>query len=354
MAERCSCLDVARAAGVSPATVSLVLNDRRHVAIPEPTRERVREAAKKLGYRPNRLASSLLRGRTQTVGVVLPSLASSYVANLAEGIQAAAWDRDHRVLLAHTRYEPDVEARQLDLLLDHQVDGVIIITGERTIGDLPRRLDTLARAGVPCVVADEASVAERVDCVVSDDLAGARQAVTHLIELGHKRIAHLGAGQLTSSARDRLAGYRAALAEAGLPCQRCWIAGERYLDGDPAGVMRQLLASASPPTAVFAANDRLLAESLPMLRSLSLRIPEDLALVGYADYDFAAYLGFTTVDQQPREMGRQALLRLLERIADPSLKPLVHRLAPRLVVRSSSGARPLPAEAHPPTATPNA
>jgi LacI family transcriptional regulator len=330
-------LAVAQAAGVSPATVSLVMNDRREIVLSQATRERVRAVAARMGYRPNYLARSLLRGRTQTVGVILPSLASSFVAQIAEGIQAVAWERNHRVLLSHTRHTPEIEARQLALLLEHQVEGVVIVTGEMTLAELPARLDTLAKARLPTVVVDEDSVADRVDCVVSDDERGSRMAAEHLLRLGHRRIGMVGAGDLTSSARARLVGYRKALETWGIRFDASLVCGRTYLQDDGVSVLSILLALPAPPTAILAANDRRLAEGLPWLSKRGIRVPQDLALVGYANYDFAAYLGLTSVDQHPQILGRRAMTRLLQRIDKPQLKPRLFKEVPELVVRQSSG-----------------
>lgn len=331
-------LDVAHAAGVSPATVSLVLNGRTHIALSPATRQRVREAAERLGYRPNLLARSLNRGRSQTIGVVLPSLASSYVARIAEGIQTEARVHDHRMLLAHTRHDEQIETQQLELLLQHKVEGVVLVTGETTLPGLAGRLAMLDRAGVPCVVVDDRTHADRVDCVVSDDRLGAMLAVRHLIAGGHRRIAHLSAGTRTSTARDRLEGYKAALREAGLRFSRARVVGSSYLLGESPRALEEMLDSSEPPTALFAANDRRLAELMPLLKARGLRIPADLALVGYADYDFAGYLDLTSVDQDPTGLGRVALCRLLERIAEPRLGPKLFQLPVRLVPRGSSAA----------------
>lgn len=339
---------VAQAAGVSPATVSLVMNDRRDIVLSQATRERVRAVASRLGYRPNYLARSLLRGRTQTIGVILPSLASSFVAHIAEGIQAVAWEQNHRVLLSHTRHDPEIEAGQLALLLEHQVDGVVVVTGEKTLAELPARLDCLAKAQVPTVVVDEASVADQVDCLVSDDERGARMAVEHLLRLGHRRIGMIGAGDLTSSARARLAGYRTALETWGVRFDASLVCGRTYLQDNGIAGLSALLTLSPPPTAIFAANDRRLAEGLPWLRERGITVPRDLALVGYANYDFAAYLGLTSVDQHPQILGRRAMSRLLQRMAKPQLKPGLFKEVPELVVRQSSGVTGLPGG---PTAT---
>lgn len=329
--------DVAREAGVSPATVSLVLNGRTNVSLSPATRERVTAVAQRLGYRPNQVARNLLRGRTQTIGVILPTLASSFVAQIAEGIQAAAGDHQHQVLLAHTRHDREFEARQLELLLQHRVDGILLVAGEATLPQLPEHLDTLARRPVPIVVVDDRTHRDRVDCVVSDDRTGAAAAVTHLISAGHRRIGFLGAGEGSSSARDRLAGYRTALRQAGIAFDPTLVAGRSYLDDESAKAAATLLDRRNRPTALFAANDRRLAEALPVLDRLGLRVPEDLALVGYANYDFSAYLGLTSVEQGPGQLGRVALQRLLQRIEDSSLKPLQILEPVHLVIRRSCG-----------------
>ncbi|MBL9174867.1 MAG: LacI family DNA-binding transcriptional regulator [Verrucomicrobiales bacterium] len=337
--------DVARAAGVSPATVSLVMNGRTHIALSESTRARVRDAAERLGYRPNQVARNLLTGRTRTLGLLLPSLASSFVARIADGVQREAGDRDQHVLLAHTRRDPAFEQRQIEMLLQHQVEGLVIVASEETLPSLESRLDVLEQAGVPCVVIDDHTHVDRVDCVVSDDRQGAEAAVAHLIHAGHRRIAHWGAGDATSSARDRLGGYRTALRRARIPFSASLVLGDSFRSAPAPEVVRQWLARRNPPTALFAANDRHLAECLPVFRDLRIRIPEDLALVGYANYDFAAYLDLTSVDQDPTALGKAATRRLLDRIASPRMKPSRMDLPTRLVVRGSSTVVPIPVPA---------
>lgn len=329
-------LDVAREAGVSPTTVSLVLNNRTQVALAPSTRQRVAEVAARMGYRPNHLARSLLTGRTQTLGVIIPSLASSFVARIVEGIQLEAGTRDQRILLSDTRHNPQTEGAQLELLLQHAVDGVLLVTGESTLHCLPERVRRLRSAEIPCVVIDDRSRAAQADCVVSNDRAGAELAVQHLIELGHRRIGHIAAGAATSTARDRLAGYRQALRRAGLPGRPEWVAGNSFNPDGAKDALENLMSLPEPPTAVFAANDRLWAEATVAVQPAVRRRLQKLAVVGYANYDFAAYLGISSVDQSPCELGKAALRRLLDRIATPSLPPSCIELPVQLVIRGSS------------------
>jgi LacI family transcriptional regulator len=348
LARKLSGNDVARAAGVSQTTVSFVLSGRTDITIPEATRERVRRVARELGYRPNGVARSLARGCTQTIGVIVPRVDSTFCGQIAQGIQEACIESDYRVLLAHTLHRPEVEARQVDLLLEHRVDGLICVADEWTIGDLPRRVSGVLGEHVPCVVIDDRSLADRVDCVVSDDDHGARLAVRHLLALGHRRVAHLGAGEWTSPARDRASGYRAAMQEAGVEVDEALVVGRSFSMHGAAEAMGALLDRPNPPTAIFAANDRLAAEAVEAIEGRGLRVPEDVAIVGYADMEVAHYLKLTTVHQGTLQMGRLAVRRLLRRIAEPGLAPEVLSLPTRLVVRRSCGAGAPPAVAAPP------
>jgi LacI family transcriptional regulator len=330
--------DVARAAGVSVATVSLVLNDRRNVVLSERTRDRVREAARRLGYLPNRVAQSLIQGRTRTVGVLLPSLASSFVARIADGIETAAAAAGLGLLLANSRHDPESEDRQLGILLGQRVEGVVLVAGEGTVSTLGKRLERLQQSATPFVVVDDETHGHRGDCVVSDDRQGMDLAVAHLASLGHRRIAHLGAGSITSSALARLDGYRAAMARLRLRVDRDWIEGDAFRSADPAASLMRLLRARRPPTAVVAANDRHLAEALPTLRAAGIGVPGDLSLVGYANYDFASYLDLTSVEQDPEVIGAKAFGQLLSRITDGPSKPARIRVPVRLIVRSSTQA----------------
>lgn len=338
MARKPSGADVARAAGVSQTTVSFVLSGRSDIAIPEATRERVRQVARKLGYRANGVARSLSRGRTQTIGVIVPRLDSSFCGQIAQGIEDACIEANFHVLLAHTMHRPEVESRQIELLLEHRVDGLIRVVDEWTIAELPRSVEELVAEQVPCVLIDDRSRAGRVDCIVSDDVQGARLAVRHLLDLGHRRIAHVGAGDRTSTARDRAAGYREALGEAGIEVDEDLIVGRSFSMHSTAESVKSLCALSDPPTALFCANDRLAADTIQAFEEWGLGVPEDRAVVGYADMEFAHYLRLTSVHQHSERMGRLAVERLLRRIADSELAPETVVVPTRLVVRKSCGA----------------
>lgn len=338
MAKRPSTTDVARLAGVSQTTVSFVLNNRMDIAIPDVTRQRVLEAARNLGYRRNSLARSLVRGCTQTIGVIVPRMDNSFAAQIVQGIQEACAESEYRVLLAHTLHKPEVEAHQVELLLEYRVDGLICVCDEWTITDLPKWLDVVLADGLACVLVDDRSLASRVDCIVSDDLRGSLLAVRHLMELGHRRIGHLAAGTRTSTARDRTAGYRQALETAGLPVDERLIIGQSYRMDNTRDTMHALLDLEEPPTAVFAANDIKAADAVHAIEERGLRIPHDVALVGYANLLLAHYLHLTSMDQHAQELGHRAARRVLQRIDDPDMQAEEIRMPTELVVRHSCGA----------------
>lgn len=342
MSKKPGALDVARRAGVSLTTVSFVMNSRMDKSIPASTRERVLNAARELGYRPNALVRGLVRGKTQTIGVLVPRLDSSFHATIVQGIQEVCNAQDYRILLADSQHDPDLEARQIYLLLEHRVDGLLsVAVAEGGIAPQTARwLKTVKTEGLPFVVVDDRTLASEVDCVVTDDFAGAKLAVGHLLRLGHRRIAHLSAGSGMTSARDRHAGYRAALESAGIAYDDSLVAGDSYFmkPEDLQKPIRTLLELPEAPTALFAANDDLAAEAYQFVRRQGGSIPTDLALVGYGNTEVGRFLGLTTVHQEPLQMGRQAAERLFARLIDFSLAVEESVLPTRLILRESCGA----------------
>lgn len=329
--------DVARRAGFSRTTVSYVLNGRSDVTIPEPTRARILLAAEELGYRRNGIARSLVRNRTQTLGVVVPSLQSSFHAEIVNGIQEVCSRNEFRMLLAYSLDDPRGELEQVRLLLENRIEGLINVGSWRTQDCSGEILGEVLAEGVPCIVVDDCPAGGLVDCVISDDRNGTAAAMRHLLERGHRRIGHLSGGTRAVPARLREEGYREALAAAGILFDPALVIGWSFSSPDAAQWMEQLLRLPEPPQAVFAANDRLAAEAVVAIRENGLRVPNDVAVVGYGEQPEARYLGLTTVDQAPREMGVRAAERLFARIAEPELPPETIVIPTRLVVRQSCG-----------------
>lgn len=331
-------IDVARAVGLSRTTVSYVLNNRQDVSIPESTRKRVMKAATELGYRPNNVARSLVSGRTSIIGTIVPVLEDSFTAEVVNGIQEECERHQYRVLLAYSRNDPDTEREQAHLLVENRAEGLICYPGYRSLTKTDRWLAEMLKHRIPCVIVDEHTSRLPVDYVVSDDRQGAITAVAHLIGLGHRRIAHLSAAGHGTPARERLEGYRKALVTAGLEVKEELIVGHSFDPASVAPAMEKLLSLSPLPTALFAANDYLAAAAIEVLSCRSLRVPEDMAVVGFSNFRLAEYLRLTTVRRSPREMGRRAAGRLFAQLANPDLRAEGIVIPTELVIRQSCGA----------------
>lgn len=328
--------EVAGRARVSPTTVSHVLNATRFVS--EEIRARVLAAMAELGYQPNAVARSLRRGRTHTLGLILPDSANPYFAELGREIEAAAFARDHSVVLCNTEGDERRERVYLDLLARRQVDGLLYVPA----GDRADVLRGLLQRPLPVVLVDRDLAGVPVDVVLSDKRGGARLATRHLIMLGHRRIGCIGGPSSLAMSGQRLQGYRDALAEAGLPVDERLILRGDYRPQSGWVAARSLLALSDPPTAIFAANDLMAIGVLRAAGELGRRVPADLAVVGFDDIELASYTTppLTTVSQSAGEVGRAAVELLLARLAEPARPPLRRTLETRLVVRASCGNRP--------------
>ncbi len=329
--------DVAKRAGVSRATVSYVLNGRMDMMIPEETRARVRQAAMDLSYRSNRLADGILRGRTRLLGVVVPHLYNSFYSRILQGIHEECDSHGYSVLLAHSDNDPTAEQRRVGLLVEYRVEGLICVTFPRKAAEEVAWASEARGSRFPCVLLDHLAVDDLMDGVVSEDVAGARNAVEHLIGLGHRRIGHLRGDQRVGTGVNRYRGYSEALQGAGIPFDPRLVAGDHFLTKEGRDCMQALLDLEDPPTAVFAANDDIAEGALETLGVRGWNIPGDLALVGYGNLEASRGFGLTTVDQDPPEMGRQAVRCVLARLEGDVIEPQRVVVPTQLIVRRSCG-----------------
>jgi len=334
--------DVAEKAGVSIKTVSNVVNERPFIA--EETRERVRQAIDALGYQPNLVARSLRKSPVGVMALALPNLANTYFSDIGVEIIAAAAAQSYTVLLDHTGGSRENEILIAHGLRQHLIDGVILNADSLTLDDLRTE-----RIPLPLVLLGEHLYGAPWDHVVIDNMAAARQATAHLLRLGRRRVAFINMFEAelarmgesyTGPSRFRLAGYSAALAEAGLAVDPSLLLAFPIPDR-AAGVaaVKTLLALARPPDAIFCFNDLLALGALRGLYDAGLRVPEDVAVVGIDDIEESAYAtpSLTTISPDKRAIAWRAVELLIDRIQGRRTGPPERFELPfRLIEREST------------------
>jgi DNA-binding LacI/PurR family transcriptional regulator len=325
--------DVAQLAGVSHQTVSRVLHDSPAVR-PE-TRARVLEAMKELDYRPNSAARALVTGRTRTLGVISFDTTLYGPASTVLGIERAAHDAGYFIIIVSLPSLTHESVRgALDRLRDRGVDGIVVIAPQETAADALRGL----APGVP-VVAAEAGPGDAIPVAEVDQVAGARLATEHLLELGHRGVAHIAGPDDFMEAQERIAGWRAALAGAGIAAPTPYVGDWSARAGYELG--QRLLQEQPEATAVFAANDPMALGLLRAMRERGLSAPEDVSVVGFDDVPEAEYFSppLTSIRQDFDEIGRRSLGLLLEQMKrrdGARERPRRFVVAPELVVRQST------------------
>ena len=322
--------DVARTAGVSPATVSRVFSGRNSVAAP--TRDRVVAVAVEMGYRPNVLARSLSRQTSDMVAVLLPDLTNPFFAELVKGVQAAALEQGIITLICNTEGDPALERIHLDGLASRQVRHVIVI-GLR----LDRaRIQVYMRQGLTFIALDRPMRNLSSVRVESDNRTGARLAVEHLVALGHRRIAHIAGPADVALSRERRRGYVDALDAARLPHDDDLVVESDFSEPGGAEAYTELVARRVEHSAVFAADDLIAMGTLSAARVAGRSVPEDLSVVGFDDALPARYAvpPLTTVRQDAVAMSRQAVDAISISDGNRSRRRLVVPVS--LVVRGST------------------
>ncbi|ABG03799.1 transcriptional regulator, LacI family [Rubrobacter xylanophilus DSM 9941] len=320
--------DVARRAGVSPATVSRVLNGVPTVG--EEHRRRVLRAIEELGYRPNRLASNLRRQKAEMIGVVVSDIENPHFTGMVRAVEDAAYRKGYRVLLCNTDETPQKQRSYLEVLAAERVLGVILSPSDPEDEEIGELLDL----GIPVVAFDRTVADPRADAVVVDNVGGVRAATRRLVAAGHERIGFVGGSEGIETGSGRLAGYREAMLEAGLE-PRVAHGGFRIEGGWEA--TRRLLSEGL--TALVVGNNLMTIGALRALREMGLRVPRDLALVAVDDPFWAELVEppLTTLAQPVREMAGCAMRMMLERISGERSEPRREVFEFELRVRGSCG-----------------
>ena len=328
-------VDVARLAGVATSTVSHVLNGTRFVSLD--TTRAVREAVAAVGYTPNTLARALARSTTNTVGLAVSSSANRYFSDVINAVEAECSALGMVVLLANTHDDPLEETRIVAELHQRRVDGIILAPSCSAESDA---LAYLRNKNIPCVLVDRLTD-QSFDGVGVENVESLAEMVGRLVALGHKRIGFLGGQAAFTTALERAAGFRAGLEAQGLPIDPALVSiGHTRLESARAAA-GHMLGGPKPVTAMIGGNNLTTIGIMMAIRDRSLRVPDDIALMGFDDFEWAdAFEPRLTAMVQPcQEIGRAAAFLLKERLNDPSSPPTTHRFKPTLVIRGSCGSR---------------
>jgi DNA-binding LacI/PurR family transcriptional regulator len=349
MSNNVTIVDVARVAKVSVSTVSNLLNGRDERMRPS-TKERILAAIEELGYTPNQAARQLKTGQASILGLIVPSVANPFYGVFAREVEKAALDLGYQVLLGNSERDPERERTYAEELWSYGVRGMIFgssLVAFTHLYDLIQRGLRVMAFDRPGQAADQIPI----DSIGVDNIQAARLATKHLLALGHRRIGFLSGPIRTVSRMDRLAGYRTALEEAGVAYdpQLVWQGAQPDNFGDAEAVelgrqgAHELLSLADRPTALFAVNDMYAFGAYAGARDLSLRIPQDLSVVGFDDIVLSQIVEppLTTIRQPVAEIARLAVRRLVGRLQNEVDEENGHvTLPPQLIVRASTAPRP--------------
>jgi LacI family transcriptional regulator len=332
---RANIRDVARRAGVSVTTVSHTLNGTRFVS--EAARAKVQEAAHALGYVPSEVARGLKHNTTRTLGMLVPNNSNPYFAEIIRGVEHHCYGAGYSLLLCNSNDDPGQQSDHLRVLAERRVDGIVLVAS----GDDDAIVDVCKDLRLPLVLVDREIDAIAVDLIEVDHAAGGELATEHLLSLGHRRVACIvGPADLRPS-QQREAGWRRALARAGVTPRADESVRGDFGPESGAAAMRRLLQSAQPPTAVFVCNDMMAIGALHALHEAGIAVPGALSIVGFDDIELAAYTAppLTSVAQPKEAIGTGAAALLLERLHDGRTEPRRAILQPQLHRRAST-ARP--------------
>lgn len=312
---------VAERAGVSQATVSLVLNNVGGSRVNDVTRQRVLDAVAELGYRTNAFAKSLRSGESGMIGFISDEVASSpFAGHLLKGAQMLAWETGNVILSVDTYNDPELEAAAIDMMLSYRVKGVVYASMYHRVLDLPTGLDA-----IPTVVVNAQERSQRVASVFPDEEGGGYAATKQLIEAGHRRIAMISIQSEDSdlpAGLGRLAGYRRALGDAGIPEAPELIRYGQGIVEDGLAHTLDLIELGDPPTAIFCGNDRTAWGAYRALESRGLRVPDDCSIVGFDNHEMLAPIldpGLTTIELPYEQMARTGIRLLLSGAGQESM-----------------------------------
>jgi DNA-binding LacI/PurR family transcriptional regulator len=325
-----SITDIAKVAGVSPSTVSRALQDHPRISLQR--RATIHALAQQMGYQPSQIARSLVTGRSKTLGIVITDVTDPFVAEVMKGAEQSARELGYSLLFATSRRDPSQEILAARLLLGRQVDGMIVISS-RAAGDYA---DLLGSDGLPLVLVNHDLNEPHAHSVRTDNHGGVRQAISHLWELGHSRLAFVKGPGGGRSSRERLEAFCETAAALGLPTHPEWVIEGQGLLEDGRKAFLVLAARRQRPTAVICYNDLTAIGLMAAAHEAGVRIAEDISVVGYDNIPFSAFTmpPLTTVDQPKEALGRAAVEGCVRALSGEDIPDTV--LPSELVIRKST------------------
>jgi LacI family transcriptional regulator len=334
--ERATVYDIAKELKITASTVSRALNDHPHISAR--TKKAVKRVSKKLSYQPHGIAAALRNGRSNIIGVIVPTADRSFFASIIRGIEEMANKAQYQVMICQTYEDPSREAAAIEILLNARVDGVIASLSKRTENFSPYK--KVKSAGIPLILFDRANDELGVSQVVIDDFTGSYKAVEHLIQQGCKRIAHFTNIEKINIYRERLRGYKAALENNGMPFESELVIESDLQLADGRKSMEQLLRLAYMPDAVFSSSDLGAMGALQVLKENEIKVPQQVALVGFSNEPFTMFCDppLTSIDQHCKRIGNMTSEIFLEEIkaSHNFVIPKKVVLMPEVIIRESS------------------
>ena len=328
--------DLAKQLGVAPSTISRALRD--YPDISDNKKKEIRELANKLGYQPDAIARSLQSGRTKTIGVIVPEIKHDFFSSVLDGIEDVAYKAGYSIFVCKSNEDYIREVINTRNLLSYSVAGIIVSLSQNTTDE--EHLLAVQARNIPLVFFDRVSKNIKANKVIVDDEQGAYIAVDHLICSGYKRIAHLAGPDHLSISKNRLNGYKKALAKKKLPYKKEYVIHGGLDEEDGVRGFKQLMQLRPVPDAVFCVNDPVAVGVFMECKRRKVRIPKDIAIVGFSDNPITAMIDppLTTVSQPAYEMGNVAAKMLLDEIGNKKdgYKPKTRRLKTELVIRKTS------------------
>lgn len=327
--------DVALSAGVAQSTVSRALND--HPSVRPDTRARVRAAAERLGYIPNAAARSLIRSRTDLVGLLVSNIMDAYVPELIDAVTAKAFERGYTTIIGSVQERPELQMAYLRMLAERRVEGAILTSG--LIGSA-EAIRPLMDRGLRVVLANREIDGLKADAVVFDNVAASHLATDHILSHGHRRVAFVGGRPDATTTRDRVEGYRAAVAAAGIPNDTALVALGSYTRAFGYEATVTLLRAGDPPSGIVAGDDTVALGCLDAIDDVGLRPGLDVAVLGFGDQPAASLrsISLSTVRVSARSIGEQAIGLLIDRLEGKQEGPPKRLILPHeIILRASCG-----------------